>query len=97
MTDATDRRGMHMQRLTSEYRASLILAAANAGPSPVPGATLEPEGSPRGRRIGYRDDYRDVEDFDTDHRDVDCDLSGADDDDQPSYWYWSFDRPDAGI
>jgi hypothetical protein len=89
---------MHMQRLTREYRASLILAAANAGASTAPGAAPEPRGYDPERRSGYRDDYRDFEDFDTDRRDVDYrDLSGTAYDDQPPYWYWSDDHPDAGI
>jgi hypothetical protein len=92
---------MHMQRQTSQYRASLILAAANAGTSLAPG---EPNG--RGRYQGYRDGYRDIEDFDdvedfaNDHRDFDYrDLSGAgaDYDDQPTYWYWSYDQADGAI
>jgi hypothetical protein len=89
---------MHMQRQTSEYRASLILAAANAGTSLTPRHASESRGSALGRPLGYRDDYRDVEDFDTDHREaLYRDLSGLDDDDQPTYWYWSYDHPDAGI
>jgi hypothetical protein len=89
-----------MQRLTSGYRTSLILAAANAGASGAPAADAAPE--PRGygpeRRSGYRDEYRDLEDFDTGPRDVDYrDLSATDYDDQPTYWYWSYDHPDAGI
>lgn len=87
-----------MQRLTSEYRASLILAAASAGSSP--GSITASESADSGVRhhLGYRDDDRDVEDFDSDQRDASYrELSGLDDDDQPTYWYWSYDHPDAGI
>jgi hypothetical protein len=87
-----------MQRLTSEYRALLILAAASAGASLAPGAAPESRGFTPERRSAYRDDYRDFEDFDTDHRDIGHrDLSVADFEDQPTYWYWSYDHPDAGV
>lgn len=83
-----------MQRLTSAYRASLVLAATNAGAS---FAQREAPGESHGG-FGLRrraDDRRDVDDHDT-HHDVDYrDLS--DYDDQPTYWYWSYDHPDAGI
>jgi hypothetical protein len=86
-----------MQRLNSGYRVSLILAAANAGASLAPGAAPDSHGyTPE--RGGYANDYRDFEDFDSDHRDIDHrDLSGADYEDQPTYWYWSYDHPDAGL
>jgi hypothetical protein len=88
-----------MQRLTSEYRTSLILAAANAGASLAPGAAPEARGYSPERRSAYRDDYRDFEEFDTDHRDIlgHRDLYGPDYEDQPTYWYWSYDHPDAGL
>ncbi len=87
-----------MQRLTSEYRASLILAAANAGASLAPGEAAQVRRSGPERRSGDRDDYRELEDFDADHRDFDYrDPSAMDYDDQPTYWYWSYDHPDAGI
>jgi hypothetical protein len=85
---------MDMQRQSSEYRASLILAAASGGTPPTPGQVSESRDSGAGRHIGYRD----VEDIDPDHCEVLYrDLSGLDDDDQPTYWYWSYDHPDAGI
>lgn len=94
---ARSHRGTGMQRLTSEYRASLILAAANAGAALGPGEAPEARGSgPRPRT--YRDEYRSPGEFDADYRDVDYrDLSATDYDDQPTYWYWSYDHPDAGI
>ena len=88
-----------MQRLTREYRDSLILAAANAGASLAPGAAPEARGYSPERRGGYGYDYRDFEDLDSDHRDIvdHRDLSGSDYEDQPTYWYWSYDHPDAGL
>lgn len=84
-----------MQRLTSAYRASLVLAATNAGAS-----FAQREAPEESRGFGLRrraDDRRDVDDHDT-HHDVDYrDLSDADYDDQPTYWYWSYDHPDAGV
>jgi hypothetical protein len=86
-----------MQRLTSEYRASLVLAAANAGVSVDRRETPQSGGSSAGRRSRDRDDFRGLVDFDSD-ADLDYrDLSGADYDDQPTYWYWSYDHPDAGL
>lgn len=83
-----------MQRLTSAYRASLVLAATNAGSSFQREAPEEIHGFGLRRRA---DDRRDVDGHDT-HHDVDYrDLSDADYDDQPTYWYWSYDHPDAGI
>jgi hypothetical protein len=92
---------MSMQRLTSEYRASLILAATNAGVSADRRETPQSVAWVGGRRSSDRadhpdlDEYRDLGDFDADldYRD----LSGADYDPQPAYWYWSYDHPDAGI
>jgi hypothetical protein len=85
---------MHMQRLTSGYRASLIVAAENADPSHAPGEAHPSRDSALGRQIGYRD----LEAFDSDLREAAyrC-LSDLEDDDQPTYWYWSYDHPDAGI
>jgi hypothetical protein len=87
-----------MQRLTSEYRALLILAAANAGASLAPGAAVGSRDYGPDRRSGHREVYRDFEDFDIDHRGIEHrDLYEADHDDQPTYWYWSYDHPDAGL
>jgi hypothetical protein len=85
---------MHMQRLTSAYRASLILAAENSDPAEAPVEARRSRESGLGRQIGYRD----LEDFDSDLREAAyrC-LSDLEDDDQPTYWYWSYDHPDAGI
>lgn len=83
-----------MQRLSSAYRTSLVLAATNAGSSFQREAPEETHGFGLRRRA---DDRRDVDGHDT-HHDVDYrDLSDADYDDQPTYWYWSYDHPDAGI
>ncbi|MFZ0010021.1 MAG: hypothetical protein WAK94_17435 [Steroidobacteraceae bacterium] len=83
-----------MQRLSSAYRTSLVLAATNAGSSFQREAPEEIHGFGLRRRA---DDRRDVDGHDT-HHDVDYrDLSDADYDDQPTYWYWSYDHPDAGI
>lgn len=83
-----------MQRLSSAYRTSLVLAATNAGSSCQREAPEEIHGFGLRRRA---DDRRDVDGHDT-HHDVDYrDLSDADYDDQPTYWYWSYDHPDAGI
>lgn len=87
-----------MQRQTGEYRASLIHAAANAGTSRTPSQAAESRDSGLARHVGYRDEGRDVDDFDIDQREaLYRDLSGLEDEDQPTYWYWSYDHPDAGI
>ncbi|MGC1730248.1 MAG: hypothetical protein WA747_12840 [Steroidobacteraceae bacterium] len=86
-----------MQRLSREYRASLIHAAANADSSLDPGDASESRDYGRGRHVGYRDDHRDVGNSGGDRGEVDRYLSQEDDDDQPTYWYWSYDLPDAGI
>jgi hypothetical protein len=85
---------MHMQRLTSEYRASLILAAENPDSSHASGEARRSPDSGLARRIAYRD----PEDFDSELREAAyrC-LSDLEEDDQPTYWYWSYDHPDAGI
>jgi hypothetical protein len=86
-----------MQRLSREYRASLILAAANADGSLDPAEASESRDYDRGRHPAYRDDRRAAGHFDAGRSDVDRYLSQDDDDDQPTYWYWSYDHPDAGI
>jgi hypothetical protein len=85
---------MHMQRLTSAYRASLILAAENPDTSHAPAEAHQSGDRGPGRRIGYRD----LEDFDSELREAAYRyLSDLEDEDQPTYWYWSYDHPDAGI
>lgn len=88
---------MHMQRLSREYRASLILAAAGTDSSPNPGEASESRDYGRGRHMGYREDRRYAGHFDAGRSDIDRYLSQEDDADQPTYWYWSYDHPDAGI
>jgi hypothetical protein len=86
---------MHMQRLSREYRASLILAAAGADSSFGPAEASESRDYGRGRHMGYREDRR-VSDGGRSELEDRC-LWQEDDDDQPTYWYWSYDHPDAGI
>jgi hypothetical protein len=100
-----------MQRLTDEYRTSLLLAAANAVVPFDRRVAPHSRGSGARRRSSDRDDHRGLNDYRdfNDHRDLNLedfdadghldyrDLSAADYDDRPTYWYWSYDQPDAGL